>query len=296
MSTSEPFTVTAKGGAGLGWKAASGPRFVAPARGVRLPRHLAGDQIALLRSHALTLPADGFFCNASAALIHELPIPLRLVNGNVVTAVPERQPHSRRNHVRGRRLNIVPSELTVVDGLPVTSAARTFVDLARDMSVPDLVALGDDALRRGLMTSDEVHAVLRRRIRYTGKAGARLAISLLNPRSESPQESRVRAHCVLWGFGVPEVQFEVFDEGGRFVARLDMAFPELRLALEYDGEFHATPERRDHDASRRTRLRALGWYVVELTAADVRRPQLLQDKISTAKGVQLSALVRARKG
>jgi hypothetical protein len=296
MDEHAPFAVNAGGGAGLSWRGASGPQFVAPTRGVRLPRSSQANPLALIRAHALTLPQDAFFCNASAALLYGLPLPRRLEFGPVAIAVPEGDAHARRTRARGRRLNITPDELTMMDGLPVTSIARTFVDLAGDLQTPDLMAAGDDALHRGLMTREEVQRVYRRRLRFKGKVRAREVAALLDSRSESPQESRVRAHCIAFGFGSPAVQFEVYDTEGLFIARIDLAFPDLLIALEYDGEHHASSERRDRDAWRRTRLRSLGWYVVELTAVDVRIPTLIQNKVRAAMGVQLSAFSGIRKG
>ena len=286
MDPVEPFRVTARGGAGFSWTVVSGPRFVAPTIGVRLRRDRADDPMARLKSHALVLPPNGFFSNASAAMIWGMPIPIRLMNGPVIAAVPEESAHVRRIRTRGRRLNVVPSEVGVVRGLPVTSAARTFVDLARDLATPDLVAVGDDVLRRGLADGDDITRVIRRRLRFTGKVRARDCLPLLTSLAESPQESRVRAHCILAGLGVPIAQYEVFDDDGGFVARLDLAYEDAMVAIEYDGAHHAYQERRDRDAARRTRLRSLGWFLVELTAVDLRFPSLMLNKITTAMRVQ----------
>jgi hypothetical protein len=290
VETAKPFRVTARGGAGMSWKVASGPRYVAPTPGVRLDRDRADDPLGRLEAHALVLPTGGFFANASAALIWGMPIPYRLVNGPVVAAVPEKSAHVRRARTRGRRLDVDSSELTTLEGLPVTSAARTFVDLARDLAMPDLVAVGDDVLRRTLADEDEITRVIRRRLRFTGKVRARDCLPLLNALAESPQESRARAHCILAGLGTPTVQYEVFDDGGDFVARLDLAYEEDLIAIEYDGEYHADQERRNRDASRRTRLRSLGWFIVELTAVDLRHPSLMLNKITSAMRVQRSAV------
>ena len=286
MDENKPFRITADGGAGMSWRVASGSRFVAPTIGVRVHRDRAEDLLAHFEAHALVLPSHGFFSNASAAVIWEMPVPYRLANGPVVAAVPEAAVHVRRIRTRGRRLDVVPDELAVRHGLPVTSAARTFVDLARDLAMPDLVAVGDDVLRRGLADPEEISSVIRRRLRYAGKVRARDCLPLLNPLAESPQESRARAHCTLAGLGTPAAQFEVFDEEGRFVARLDLAYEKDLIALEYDGEFHASQERRDRDAARRTRLRSLGWFIVELTSVDLRHPTLMLDKVTSAMRVQ----------
>jgi very-short-patch-repair endonuclease len=79
-------------------------------------------------------------------------------------------------------------------------------------------------------------------------------------------ESRVRVLLVCGGLPTPVSQFEVFDPPGHFVARLDLAFPEAKLAVEYDGAQHW--QQRRADDRRRDALRALGWTVLVYSAAD----------------------------
>jgi very-short-patch-repair endonuclease len=67
----------------------------------------------------------------------------------------------------------------------------------------------------------------------------------------------------------PVPQLEVFD-GDRFVARLDLAFEAERVAVEYDGGWHAAPSQIQRDGARRDRLRALGWIVIVVTNKQLR--------------------------
>jgi len=78
-------------------------------------------------------------------------------------------------------------------------------------------------------------------------------------------------------------QYEVVDRG-RFVARVDFAWPELKVAVEYDGEWHAEPSQFSKDRRRLNRLREAGWTVVFVTAADLRDPFRLLAMIRTALG------------
>ncbi|HWB35617.1 MAG TPA: hypothetical protein VHA75_06290, partial [Rugosimonospora sp.] len=97
------------------------------------------------------------------------------------------------------------------------------------------------------------------------------ALRLADPRAESPPESRVRLWLVLGGLPPPVPQYEVLD-GGAFVARVDLAWPALRLALEYDGHWHSDLGQLTRDRRRVRALAALGWYVYPVTAADLRDP------------------------
>lgn len=75
---------------------------------------------------------------------------------------------------------------------------------------------------------------------------------------------------VLAGLPMPAVQFEVMDRG-RFVARVDLAGPDARVAVEYDGRWHdESAQQIDRDRARLNRLVAAGWRVLHLTARRLR--------------------------
>ncbi|MGY2129140.1 endonuclease domain-containing protein [Blastococcus sp. SYSU DS0617] len=78
---------------------------------------------------------------------------------------------------------------------------------------------------------------------------------------------------LLRGEGLaPVPQFVVRDADDRFVARVDLAFPAQRVAVEYDGARHGRPGQPAHDRRRLNALVAAGWRVVHLTAADLHDP------------------------
>ena len=93
-------------------------------------------------------------------------------------------------------------------------------------------------------------------------------------RPESPQETRLRLLLVRSGLPVPVAQ-HVVRHGSRFVARVDFAWPQCRLALEYDGAWHGEREQFARDRERLNRLLAVGRRVVFVTARDLHRPQEL---------------------
>jgi very-short-patch-repair endonuclease len=83
------------------------------------------------------------------------------------------------------------------------------------------------------------------------------------------------------GLPAPVAQY-VVEHRGRFVARVDLAWPEFRLALEYDGLWHAEPGQFARDRQRLNGLTAAGWRVVFATAADLHRPAALLARLRTA--------------
>ncbi len=115
--------------------------------------------------------------------------------------------------------------------------------------------------------------------RFRGARGVRQLRQLVpwaDRRAESPAESLTRLRLYDDGLPAPAVQYEVRNVVGAVIYRLDLAYPELKLAIEYDGEEHHTSsDDRAHDLRRRDYLRRLGWTIVVLTAADVygRDPQ-----------------------
>lgn len=280
--SSEPFVVTAHGTLSLSRGATRGLSYRAPSRGVRIPTALPDDVHTRCAAQALVNRPDALFWGPTAALLLDLPVPYRLERAALHVLVPEGSPRPRRVGVTPRQADIVAHEIRTVGDLRVTSPARTFVDLGSMMSLPDLVAIGDAVLRDHRTTSEELTRVLTRRLRYPGKVNARNAIPMLSAASRSPQESRLRAHVVLDGLPMPEVNAVITDANGGFLACCDLVYRRWRIVIEYDGEVHDQPRLRRVDATRRTLLREHGWYVVEIIADDLRHPSRALGKIHAA--------------
>jgi hypothetical protein len=122
--------------------------------------------------------------------------------------------------------------------------------------------------------------------RGPGSAKARRALDLADERSESPQETRVRLLLVRSGLPAPVTQYVVRDERGRHLARVDFAWPSHRVAVEYDGAWHAEPGQFARDRARLNRLQAAGWRVVFVTAVDLRDPLALVARVAEALGLR----------
>lgn len=111
-----------------------------------------------------------------------------------------------------------------------------------------------------------------------GARRAQQTVALADPRAESPPESRLRVLLALAGLdAVP--QYRVRDEAGNVLARVDLAFPEYRIAIEYDGAWHAEERQFARDRRRLNRLVAAGWVVLHVTAADMRDPAALVARV-----------------
>ncbi len=94
-------------------------------------------------------------------------------------------------------------------------------------------------------------------------------LALAEPATESPMETRLRLLLIDGGLPRPGAQFVVRDFHGDFVARLDLAYPNARLGIEYDGGGHREPAAWRDDLRRQNRLRAAGWTLLRYTAWEV---------------------------
>jgi very-short-patch-repair endonuclease len=226
------------------------------------------DHLTRCQAAALLLPPGGALSHRSAAMLYGANV---LAMGQPVeVCVPGGGLRAQPG------LAVVRSPLAVADvwgrgGLPVTSPLRTAFDLARG---PDLVAgvVGVDALLfRRVVKEPALAGYVDAHPNWNGVRTARRVLALARPHVESPMESRLRLGLVLGGLPEPEIQFEVLDPAGHFVARLDLAYRERRVGVEYDGDHHRDQVTFRRDVVRLNRLRLLGWTVLRFTADDVLR-------------------------
>ena len=116
-----------------------------------------------------------------------------------------------------------------------------------------------------------------------GVAKVRRAVGLVDPRAESPPESRVRVALAMAGLD-PVPQFEVRVDG-LLLARVDFAWPEARLAVEYEGAYHFEESQILRDDARLDRLVAAGWRVIRLSAADLHDLDAVVARVCAALGL-----------
>lgn len=158
--------------------------------------------------------------------------------------------------------------------IPTTDPARTLIDLASLVDEETLEIALDDALRRLISLPR-----LRWRIRtfgVNGKRGAARLSALLEERGpasrvvESALETLFLRLIKQSGLPLPEKQFEIRDNG-RFVARVDFAYPDRKLVIEVDGfSSHSSRLAWDYDRERRNWIEALGWRVLNVTKTQIR--------------------------
>ncbi|MBO9520933.1 MAG: hypothetical protein J7518_05290 [Nocardioidaceae bacterium] len=218
----------------------------------------------------LVIGPDVVVTDRTAAWLHGIPI---LRRGSHPIAPPldtgtRTDSRVRRAGVDGHRRQLRPSDVTVIDGVPVTTPLRTACDLGRLLWRFDALAALDGALRIGV-DRETLLGTLERFRGYRGVRQLRALAPLADGRSDSPGESALRLHWYDAGLPRPDLQHAVYDHERGRLFRLDVPAPVVRYAAEYDGEqFHSDPEAVDHDQRRRSWLRDEARWVVDVFTKD----------------------------
>lgn len=110
-------------------------------------------------------------------------------------------------------------------------------------------------------------------------------VLLADPRAESPPESRLRLDLRRSGLPSPEVQYEIRTADGVLLARVDLAYPEARLAVEYDGATHFSRRQRERDLRRDATLAVYGWQTLRFS----------RDDLGPAAATRVRAILAARR-
>lgn len=270
-----PFVTTARGAPGLSRHQLDSLVATGVLRPVLRGVHVRSDVADTTELRAsclrLVLPRHVVVSDRSAAWLHGVdcfdPADLDLPPDLEVVSVDDHG-RTRRRGVLGGERDLEPDEICEVCGILTTTALRTACDLACLRGRSAALAVLDAFSRLHGLTRDDYRRMLPR---FTGRRGVRQLRELVNhatPLAESPGESWTRMAVIDAGLPAPQPNAWVEVDGyGR--VRLDLSYPRLRIAVEYDGvEFHTSPAAREHDARRRAALRRQGWIVIVVTRGD----------------------------
>jgi len=155
----------------------------------------------------------------------------------------------------------------------ITAPAWTALEVARTLERPRALATLDAALRSGTCDTADLTTAARLQAGRRGIVEVRNLIPLARPGAESPMESEARLVMIDGGLPEPLLQYEIIDRDGR-LWRVDFAWPEFRLVVEYDGfDWHRSPEDLRRDRQKRAALEELAWRIISIVSDDVRRRQ-----------------------
>ena len=289
-----PTTRAAVLAAGLGARALRHPGLQRLSRDTYLPRALADDVASRVTAVLLTAPSDAVVSHRTAAELWGVQIPLQARDARVhLTVGPGSAVRARADRCIHRTAR-VPGDLTEKEGLPVTTPERTWRDLAGVLEPAALLAVSDQLLRQ-LCTSDQLAAALARRPGGRGAKRARVVLPLGDRRAGSPMESVLRWLLHEAGLPAPVLQYRIVDADGRFLAEVDMAWPEHRVVVEFDGDVHRERDVFVRDLRRQNGIVLTDWTVLRYTSADTwGRPEAVLGEIGIE--ARCRPLCRSRRG
>jgi len=273
--TSKPFTRQEALDAGVSVGRLRYRDLDSPSRQIYIPSSL--DELPLTdRARPLTLVTPfSAASHATAFLLWGFPgfLPRSHEAGTHISR-PDTVGIPRRRGVIGHRGQFFEDEITTLDGLLITSRARTWLDCARKMDIDEITVVADHLLRiprpefegrsEPHCTMDELEEMLDRHWGTPGIRKARLALEQACVGADSAPETRLRLALERAGLPAPEVNVRT-ELGPGVVRQPDLAYRERRVAVEYEGEGHSDPEQIVRDIAREEDFSRAGWILVRIS-------------------------------
>ena len=269
----EPFLVAEARRAGLTRARLGGRDLARPFRGLRVAGNAPASVRELCGAYVARMPPTHVFSHLTAASLHGMPLPQwALADRRLHVTVPASNRPPQMRGIVGHQLRGLQMDVELLGGLPVTSPIQTWFDLGSLLYRDDLVAAADFlcAGREPRYTPFELRAAATRLVGRRGCRRLREAASIARARVDSAKETEVRLLLVDAGLPEPVVNLELTDAAGRFVARVDLAWSDWRVCIEYEGDGHRTDRAQFRtDITRRERVEDLGWRMIRVTDDDL---------------------------
>jgi very-short-patch-repair endonuclease len=263
-----PFTVAEAREAGMRWRDLQTRHWTRTSRGQYAWAGLPQDVRLKLLAVARRMPRGYAFSGMTAAWLLGIDSSW---NEPIEVTVPRDVPVRARAGVKLRRAALPESDVINRRGFRTTSAMRTVRDLGSRADLVEAVVAIDMALHTGLVELPDLENYIATHTGAKGIKRLRRAVALAEPRSESPMETRLRIHLIRGRLPRPSVQTELCDRNGTFIGRVDIYYPDRRLAIEYDGVDHK--DRLQADLQRQNALLNAGYHLLRFTAIDLRQPK-----------------------
>ncbi len=158
-------------------------------------------------------------------------------------------------------------------GLPITSRTATVLDHLGRLRLGDACSVADRAVQRGWLCATDIDRRLRQQPGRTGNIRLREVAALISDRAAAKSERVLHGLLRRASIGGWTANYDLWHDG-ELICVIDVAFPNLRIAIEIDGwAFHHSPDRFQRDRTRQNELVTLGWTVLRFTWADlIERP------------------------
>jgi Protein of unknown function (DUF559) len=239
----------------------------------------------LAQAYSVKMKPAAYFSHVTSAVLLGMWLPLALQHRMVLhVSVPPNVRAPRDRLVKGHTLIDRPASVQTKYGLRIGSARETWCQLATILGLEDLIIAGESLLAKNrrdriplwsLVSAVEVgdrprQALLER------------ALPHLRAGSRSAKETELRRLLVRGGLREPEINGDIFDAAGVWVAECDLVYRAERVAVEFEGEQHFEKRQGRKDVKKYELLRALGWTVVRVMQDDLLEPPVLVARVGTA--------------
>ncbi|MFC8041885.1 hypothetical protein ACFUOZ_21240 [Paenarthrobacter sp. NPDC057355] len=245
---------------------------------IYLPR---GADVELIeRARVLTAATPGaWISHETAAILTGLGLPPWMGNNDTLhLSKPHELPRVRRAGVTGHRVRVFPGEVMDHQGIPVSVRPRTWLDLAKSMPLPYVIAMGDQLIRRPrpdleLRTepyaySSGLRLLIRQHPNLQGVEKARLALDEMRIGADSYPETFLRLAMRDEGLPEPELQLRL-DPENPWSPTTDLGYRRFRIAIQYDGAHHLSREQQTRDNRRDEAFLSAGWSYFKVNADDM---------------------------
>jgi hypothetical protein len=213
--------------------------------------------------------------HATAFLLWEFP---GFLPGTHESKIHISRPHGmaipRRRGVVGHRGQFFDDEIMTLDGMFITSRARTWLDCARKMDIDEITVVADHLVRiprpefegrsEPYCTPADLEEMLDRHWGTPGIRKARLALEQARVGADSAPETRLRLALERAGLPTPEVNVRTELSPG-VVRQPDLGYRQWRVAADYEGEGHSRPEQIVRDIQREEDYARAGWILVRIS-------------------------------
>jgi len=274
---SSPFTFDSALAAGVRTKRLRASDLVHVSRGLYRPSDWDFHLEAAARVLSEVSPG-AWVSHVTAARLHCQLLPPWLSDSTELhLSKPKQLPQVRRKGVIAHNVTAGEGEVEAIDGIRISTRSRTWLDMARRLSLAELVCLGDQIIRmpraefedrsKPYDTLDGLRALLRRHPNLQGIVRAREALELMRVGADSAPESMLR--LAMLDANLPEPDLQIALRPNDAVSpTADLGYRHRRLAVQYDGDHHLLEAQRLSDRRRDKAFESAGWTVLVFTRDD----------------------------
>ena len=279
------FTLSESDACGVSRKRTRASDLRTVSRGIRVPVGVEQSLAQRIRPYLALLP-DAVVSDATAAKLHGIPLPPGTASEELLHLTrPCSSSGIQRKGILGHRRRLEAAEIGLAEGIPVTSIARTWIDLASRMGLDDLIAAADWIIsehdrgfgppRVAKLPADELAGYVSSRHGFRSVRNAAAALNLMRVGVDSPPESLLR--LMLLRAELPEFAVNCRINSPQLPRSVwaDLGNREFRVCVEYDGLHHLTPEQQASDNERDALTASAGWRQVKVNRLQLRQAEPL---------------------